>query len=58
MKNNKAVSEMVLVPMLDILNHRNPSEASWRYNEEKDGIELYLKTEIGSGDEINISYGS
>ena len=49
---------MVLVPMLDMLNHRNPSQASWRYNEEKDGIELYSKTEIDSGDEINISYGS
>ena len=44
--------------MLDMLNHRNPSQASWRYNEEKDGIELYSKTEIDSGDEIKISYGS
>jgi len=49
---------MVLAPIFDMMNHANPNNSSWRYNEEKQGIELFSNTEISAGSEINISYGS
>ena len=47
-----------ILPLVDMFNHKNPMECKWRYNDKKDGIEIYTCQDIEADKEINISYGT
>ena len=47
-----------ILPLVDMYNHKNPVECEWRYNDEKDGIEIYACQDMEADKEITISYGT
>jgi len=50
-------STNVMVPLCDMLNHASPYQASWSYNDGRDGFLMKAKMDIKKDEEIFDSYG-
>ena len=41
-----------MIPVYDMLNHSNPKNVSWRFNEARNGIEIIAIYKILEGSEV------
>lgn len=48
----------IMLPIIDMLNHQNPNNVSWKYNQERNGVEISAVQKIKAGSEICLSYGT
>lgn len=46
-----------MIPLADLLNHSRPRMCIWKYNEERNGLEIIAEKDITMGQEVTICYG-
>ena len=46
------------LPFMDMLNHREPRQTSWNYDDQREGAYLIIEEDTASGSPVYSSYGS